>query len=194
MLALSPPPVPNRPRTVLVATSLVVAGAAALMGGMLGIYMHLRDAAGGTTAAWLPKGVQIPGIATNIMLVTMVGASVMAQWAVYAIARDNRRDAAIALSLTAVFGVAVVNAQAFTYLQMKMPVDKEQYAVLVYSITGTFLALVIAGMVFAAVMAFRSVGGRAGAGRHEGISATALYWHFLTVAYAAIWYFIYVVK
>jgi heme/copper-type cytochrome/quinol oxidase subunit 3 len=195
MLALPPAPTPTRPRSLLVATALGVAGAAALVGGLLAVYMQLRDSVGGgNTTTWLPSGVAIPGIATNIMLITMFGASVTAQWAVYAIARDNRRDTVAALVLTAIFGVAVINAQAFTYLQMGLDVSTEPYAVAVYTVTGTFLILVSVGMVFAGLGAFRSLGGRYSASRHEGISAMALYWHFLTVAFTAIWYFVYVVK
>jgi heme/copper-type cytochrome/quinol oxidase subunit 3 len=195
MLALPPAPTPTRPRSLLVATAFAVAGAAALVGGLLGIFMHLRESVGGGhTASWLPKGVVIPGIATNIMLVTIIGASVTAQWAVYAIARENRRDTVVALVLTAIFGVAVINAQAFTYIELGLGVNDTAYAVALYAVTGTFLILVGAGMVFAGIGAFRSLGGRYSASRHEGISAVALYWHFLTVAYFAIWYFVYVVK
>ncbi len=95
-----PPPTPARPRILLVATVLASVGAMALVGGMLAVYSHLREAAGGTTAAWLPNDVIIPLIATNIMLVTMVFASFTMQWAYWAICRNDRRHTYIALALT----------------------------------------------------------------------------------------------
>ena len=44
-----------------------------LFAGMLAVWIALRDAAGGTTAAWLPKGIVLPGVASNMMLIIMVG-------------------------------------------------------------------------------------------------------------------------
>ena len=46
----------------------------------------------------------------------------------------------------------------------------------------------------AVVVVFRSLGGRYSSKRHEGISSLALYWHFLTVAFAAVWLVVYANK
>ncbi len=200
MMALPPVAAPARPRTLLVATSLAAGAVVALVGGMLAVYVHERDIAGGNTAAWVPDGVIVPEIATNIMLVTMVAASITMQWAQYAIARNARAHTYIALGLTAVFGVAVLNAQIYTYQQLALPIATSgddlasRYGVLVYAVTGTFLALLISGIVFAAIMAFRTLGGRYSARRHEGITAATLYWHVLTAVFIAVWYVVYVVK
>jgi cytochrome c oxidase subunit 3 len=179
---------------LFVATALVCAAGAMLVLSQLAIWVHFRDAAGGTTAAWLPKGVVIPEIAANTMLIVMIGASVMAQWAVYSMARDDRRSTAIAIGVLALFGLAVLNAQAYIYQQMGLGAGDSVYSNLFYAVTGTFLAALIAGIVMAVVVVFRSLGGRYTSKRHEGISALALYWHFLTAAFAAVWFVVYVVK
>jgi heme/copper-type cytochrome/quinol oxidase subunit 3 len=192
-LALPPAPSPPRPRMLLVATSLACAGLAMFFAGMLAVWLALRDAAGGTTPTWLPKGAAIPGVAANMMLIIMFGASVMAQWAVYAMARDNRRDTVVAVALVVIFGIAVFNAQAYIYQQLDVGVDT-RYGALFLSVTGAFLVALVAGMVMAVVVVFRSLGGRYSSKRHEGISALALYWHFLTAVFAAVWLVVYVVK
>ncbi len=179
---------------LLVGTAFVCAAAAMLFMGMLAVWVNRRDAAGGTTAAWLPKGVSIAMVAPNMMLIIMIGASVMVQWAVYAMARDDRRDTAVAVSLVVVFGIAVLNAQAYIYQQLELGIGTNEYANLFYAVTGTFVAALIAGIVMAMVVIFRSLGGRYSSKRHEGISALALYWHFLTAAFTAVWYVVYVVK
>ena len=46
-----------------------------------------------------------------------------------------------------------------------------------YAITGTMLALLIIGLVFTAVTAFRFLGGRTD--DREIVAAHALYWYFL---------------
>jgi cytochrome c oxidase subunit 3 len=193
-LALPPAPAPPRPRMLFVGTAFVCAAVAMLFMGMLAVWVNLRDAAGGTTAAWLPKGVSIAMVAPNMMLVIMIGASVMVQWAVYAMARDDRRDTTVAVSLVVVFGIAVLNAQAYIYQQLDLGIGKNEYSNLFYAVTGTFVAALLAGIAMAMVVVFRSLGGRDSSKRHEGISALALYWHFLTVAFSAVWYVVYVVK
>jgi cytochrome c oxidase subunit 3 len=178
---------------LLVATALSCAGVGMLFAGMLAVWIALRDAAGGTTAAWVPKGVAIPGVAANMMLIIMAGASVMVQWAVYAIGQDDRRDTVVAAALTVIFGVAVFNAQAYIYQQIAVGV-KTRYGALFFSVTGAFLVALVGGMVMAVVVVFRSLGGRYSSKRHEGISALAFYWHFLTAVFAAVWFVVYVVK
>jgi len=179
---------------VFFATAFTCAAIGMLFMGMLAAWLNLRDAAGGTTAAWVPKGVDISMQAPNMMLIIMLGASLMAQWAVYAMARDNRRDTAVAVALLVVFGVAVLNAQAFIYQQLGLGIGDSKYANLFYAVTGTFLAALISGIVLAAVVVFRSLGGRYSSKRHEGISSLALYWPFLTVAFLAVWFVVYVGK
>jgi len=178
---------------LLVATSLACGAIGMMFAGMLAVWIALRDAAGGTSAAWLPKGISLPGVASNMMLIIMAGASVMAQWAVYAMARDNRRDAVVAVALVVIFGIAVFNAQAYIYQQLGVAVDT-RYGALFFSVTGAFLVALVAGMIMAVIVVFRSLGGRYTAKRHEGVAALALYWHFLTVAFAAVWFVVYVVK
>jgi cytochrome c oxidase subunit 3 len=191
MLALPPAPSPPRPRTLFVATALACAAGAMVFAGLLGIYLALRERAGNSTAEWLPRGVEIPDIAANTMLVTMVGACVMAQWAVYAINRDNRRDTTVALAILAVFGVAVLNAQVYIYNTMGLDISANRYNTLVYAVTGTFVVALVIGIAFAALMAFRELGGRYSARDHDGLSSLALYWYFLLVAFVGVWYCIY---
>ncbi|MGE0305164.1 MAG: cytochrome c oxidase subunit 3 [Acidimicrobiia bacterium] len=193
-LALPPAPAPVRPRTLLVGTAMACVAGTALLGSMLAFYLSQRDAQLETGVAWLPTGVKIPEVATNIMLATMLAASVMARWAVWAMKRSDRQSTYIALGLTTIFGIAVLNAQGYTWINMKMTVDNSKYAVLVYSITGTFFAMLIGACVATALLAFRTLGGRYSTRDTEGLSAASLLWDFLLVAYAAMWLVIYVVK
>jgi cytochrome c oxidase subunit 3 len=194
MLALPPAPSPSRPRSLFIATAFVCAAGLMFFAGMLGIYVSLRERAGGTTAAWLPQGIEIPDVAAHLMLITMLGACVMAQWAVYAIARGNRRDTSLALIVLAIFGIAVFNAQVYIYNTMELDIRAEAYSTLVYTITGAFLVALVGGIAFAALMAFRELGGRYSAKDHDGISSLALYWYFLTVAFAGVWFVIYTLE
>jgi cytochrome c oxidase subunit 3 len=92
------------------------------------------------------------------------------------------------------FGLAVLNAQVYVYNTMGLVISEEGYAVLVYAITGAFLVALVGGIVFAGLVAFRELGGRYSGKEHDGVSALALYWYFLTVAFAGVWLVIYVIE
>jgi heme/copper-type cytochrome/quinol oxidase subunit 3 len=197
MLALPPAPAPARRRTLLAATSLASAAMLAFFGGLIAIYIRVRDDFGGSTAAWFPKKVKVPEVAANTMLMVLVASCVVAQWAVYAARRGNRRDTAAALGLLTVFALAVLNAQIYIFKAMgvtSLNEDNKPFNVMFYTITGAFFAAVLAAMVMSFVGAFRAMGGRYKADDTEAVSATALFWYVLTVAFCAVWFFVYVGK
>lgn len=194
MLALPPAPTPPRPRMLLMGTAFVCAAVVMLFGGMLAVYLSLREQAGGTTATWLPDGAVVPEIAANMMLLGMVAMCVMAQWAVYAMARSDRRNAAIGLVLLVVFALSVINAQVFIWTEMGIGIADSAFGVVFYAVTGTFVAALIAALVMGGIAAFRALGGRYSADRHEGLSALAMVCYTLTAAFAALWLVVYVVK
>lgn len=194
MIALTAAPAPARPRTLLVGAALACAAGAIAVGSMLAVYLTVRDGHGGTTAAWLPKGVKVPGIQANIMLVGMAFISVLVQWARWSLVREDRAHTYLALGVTAIFAVGVLNAQVYIWRQMALGVAKGPYQSLFYSITGTFFAGLVVGLVVLLVCSFRAMGGRVGRRHSESMTLVALYWHFLGAAFAAIWLVVYVVK
>jgi heme/copper-type cytochrome/quinol oxidase subunit 3 len=200
MLALPAAPAPERKHSLLVGTAFGVAAGAAAFSGLLGTYLVERqqvlDALGqaGKPVSFLPRGVVMPGIPANIMLVVMVFATVMARWAVYALRQGERRHTAFAIGLTVLFGAGALNLQVAVYRALDVGVRSSQFATLFYGVTGAFLIALLVGMAFAVITAFRSLGGRYAATDTDGVEAFALYWHFLTVAFAATWFVVYVNK
>jgi cytochrome c oxidase subunit 3 len=75
---------------------------------------------------------------------------------------------------------------------MELGLAEGAFQTLFYAITGTMMFLVITGMAFTAVAFFRSIGGRDD--DQQVVSAHALYWYFLTAAFTAVWFFVYVQK
>lgn len=185
--------------SVLVATSAIAASGTMLMFGMLAVWFRFRDASplresarGKLIHDWLPAEIKIPEVATNTMAITMVIACVMAQWAVYSARRSDSSHATLALTITAVIGLAVINAQVAVYLQMEMGLTDGAYQTMFYAITGTMMALLITGVVFSVVTMFRAVAGRLE--DSSVMSAHALYWYFLTAVFVALWFVVYVQK
>lgn len=190
-LALPAAPTPAPRRQVLVGTGLACVAGTMLIGGMLATWVLFRERAV-SAGERFPGDAVIPEVASNVMLMTIASLCVFAQWAVYAAKRKDRLNVGLALGVVALFGLAFINAQAFVYVQMDLPIMDGVYSTLFYSLTGLMVALVAIGLVFTAVAAFRFLGGRTG--DHELISANALYWYFLAAAFSAVWFVVYVTK
>jgi cytochrome c oxidase subunit 3 len=193
-LALGAPPAElPRPRTLVVGTALATGACLVFFAGLFGIYAQLRHEAITSGATWIPAG-KISLVPGGMMMVTMVMSVVTMQWAVYAIARDDRPRAYLALAITALFGVAVVNQTVYLYKSMGFGVSDTVPAVLVYVITGAHLVMLVAAMLFVGLMAFRALAGQFSSRQADGIVAAALFWHAMVVVYAVIYYAIYITK
>lgn len=193
MLALPSAPAPAPRRQVFVGTALTLAGAAALVGGMLALYLRMRDEAlaqvGGT---WVPEDAKISMVAANVMLLSLLPICIFAQWAVYAAKRDDKPHTGVALLLTGLLGVALVNAQAFIYATIGLPANQGTFSIMFFSVTGVSMVLAVVGVAFSAVTAFRYLGGRTT--DREVVSAHALYWYAYSAIFAVVWFVVYVTK
>ena len=193
MHALPPAPAPTPRRQVLVGTALACAAGTALMGGMLAPWMRFREVyINGPENRWLPEGVVIPEVPSNVMLIAMLPICVFAQWAVYSAKRHDRSHTGVAIGLVALLGVAFINAQAFIWATMGLPIAEGNYSVLFYAVTGVMTVMAVIGVVFSVVVAFRYLGGRSA--DLELVSAHALYWYSFSVVYSMLWFVVYVTK
>lgn len=179
-------------RQLFVGTAIVCAALAALVGGMLALYLRLRDQELASVGHWLPDGVEVPMVPANVMLIAMLPIAIFAQWAVYSAKRHDRVHTGSALALVAVLSVAVINAQANIYTRMNVSGTGGTFNTMFYALTGVMIALFVAGFVFSLVTLFRYLGGRDN--EPEIVSAHALYWYFLSVAFSMLWFVIYVTK
>ncbi|MEA3185701.1 MAG: cytochrome c oxidase subunit [Ilumatobacteraceae bacterium] len=196
MLALPAAAAPAPRRQMFVGTAVGCVAMGSFVGSMLALWMRLRtDALQSTGHLWVPKGIKVPMVPANTMLLAFIPICVFAQWAVYAARRDARSHTALALGLVGVIGVAIINAQAFIYARMSLPVDTKgatAFNTMFYALTGTFVLLLVIGIGFSAVTAFRYLGGRTS--DREIVSAHALYWYFLSAVFFALWFVVYVTK
>lgn len=192
MHALPAAPAPAPRRQVLVGTAVVCAALAALFGGMFALYLRLRDQSISATGNWLPDGVEVPMVPANVMLCAMLPIAVSAQWAVYSAKRGDRVHTGVALWLIALLSVAVINAQVNIYERMGVPAVGGSFNTMFYALTGAMVVLFIVGALFSAITAYRYLGGRST--DRELITAHALYWYFLSFAFAMLWFVIYVTK
>ncbi len=188
-LPAGPPPAPRN--QLLIGSSLAAVAMAMLTGGMLGVWLVQRTEAIDAEGHWLPEGATIPEVPSNVMLLAFVAVCVFAQWALWSARHDDRPHTALALGLVALVALLIINAQAFIYHEMGLGIADGTYAAMFYAVTGMFVALMIVGVVFTCVAAFRYLGGRVDT---ELLTAHAIFWYALSAIYAAIWFVVYVVK
>jgi heme/copper-type cytochrome/quinol oxidase subunit 3 len=191
------PPIapPARPRVLLIGTSLACAGIVMAFAGLLGLYADERATVVRDGGKWLPKDVVIDLTPFNVALVGLVISIVVLHWAVYAVGNEDRPRAYLALGLAALLGAAYINSVAFSYTQMGFTIDDPSgVGILVYVITGMHLAMAGAGVIFIALMAFRTLGGQYSGRDREGIVAVLIYWYVTVALYAVIWFTIFVTK
>lgn len=190
--ALPAAPVPPPRRQVFVGTAISSAAAMMLMGGMLAVFIRKREEVMDGGQSWLPQGVEIPMVPANVMLIGLLALPLFAQWAVYAARRHDRVHAGVALGLVGVIGLASINAQAYIYNRMDLAVADSGYAPMFFAVTGAMTALLIIGVVFTGVAAFRILGGRQS--DTELVSSQALYWYVIAAIFSAVWLIVYVTK
>jgi cytochrome c oxidase subunit 3 len=193
MHALPAAPEPAPRRQILVGTALLSAASAAVVGALLALWLRLRhEAINGVDGRWVPKGIRIPMVPANVMLISLVPLCIFAQWAVYSAKREDKPHAALALALVGVLGVAFVNAQAMIWGTLKLPAHEGSYSAMFYSLTGVTVLLAIVGICFSAAAAFRFLGGRTT--ERELVAAHALYWYAFSAVFALVWFVVYVTK
>ena len=69
----------------------------------------------------------------------------MAQWAVYAIRRADRRHTAMAIGLVFLFGVGALNLQIVVYRELEVGLTSSPFATLFYGVTGAFMIALLVG-------------------------------------------------
>ena len=194
-LATAPPPAPRRPRVLLIGAAFGAIGSALLVLTTLAVYLQVRDDfldSGGTGG--VPDDFVLPLTPGGMGMVTLAMSVVSVSWAVWALRRDDRPHAYLAVGLTLLLGIAFVNSTVYLYQQLSLPLVFSGLGGLFYIVTGAHLVMTVVAMIFVAVMGFQSLGGQLTGRDAEGMSAAALYWYVTVLVYSAIYYGIYITK
>ncbi len=182
-------PAQPRRRELLFGTAFATAGLSMVIITLVGSYLVTRSANG---ANWLANN-PIPLTQPNMQLITLGMSAVTMQWAVWAIARDDRYHSYMALGLTILLGLAFVNQTTFLYKMAAIGIEQTE-GPLFYAVTGGHLALIIGALIFMILMGFRTLAGQYSSRLPDGIGAAAIVWYAGIALYALIWFAVYVQK
>lgn len=184
-----PAPLQPRRRELIFGSAFAAAGAVAVMATLIGYYLAARNAGG---ADWLTANT-VPLTQPNMQALTLAMSMVTMQWAVHAIVRDDRPHTFVALGATLLLGAAFVNQSFFLFKQAGVKLDQPE-GPLFYAVTAGSLAMIVAGMIFIALMAFRALGGQFSSRQPDGIAAAAVFWYASCAVYAVVWVAVYIMK
>jgi heme/copper-type cytochrome/quinol oxidase subunit 3 len=179
--------VPAR-RVQLVGTVIAMVAGGVLIGALLGGYFEARKAGGGAGGDWAPANSDFPNAALAVTYGALVLSAFSAQWAVAAIRMNVRRHAYVAFGITLLMGAAFVNGLSFCWSQFGMVAGDSAFANHTYAVTATHLVLVLAAVVYLVVVAFRVFGGQFGPRNADVVWSAVLFWHFIVVAGAAVYW------
>lgn len=191
---LPPAPAVQRPRVLVVGAAFAAAASFMVFIGLIGIYLAARVDVIDSGAEWLPKGATIPLQQPNTMFITLIMSGFTMQWAVAAIAKNDRVNAYLAMGLTLMLGIATIVMTTYLWYLMELDIASGIQGVLIYTITGAHIVMLVVAMIFVALMGLRALGGQFTARQHDGITAAAVFWYAMVAVYALIWISIYVTK
>ncbi len=193
-LVTAPAPEARRPRVLFTGAAFGAAASALVVLSTLAVYLQVRGDLVESGHTVLADNVVLPLTPGGMGMVTLAMSVVSVTWVVWALRRDDRPHAYLALGLTLLLGVAFVNSTIYLYQQLALPLTASASGGLLYIVTGTHLVMVVVGLVFVSVMGFQSLGGQLTGRDAEGMGAAALYWYVTVAVYTAIYYGIYITK
>ena len=187
------PPLPSRPRTLVTGAVLGSIASVMFFAGLLAIYFSMRADAIAWGSEWFPEGAiqLVPG---GMNMATMSLSVITMAWAVRSVSLNDRIHAYLALGLTALFGVAMINQTVFYLNDIGLPVDYSKASTLLFTIVGAHMVMVAIGVIWNLLLLVRAFGGQDTRRHQDLVSALSIYWYAGVVIYSIIWIGIYIAK
>ena len=187
------PTAPTRPRTLVVASAFGTGSVIMYFGGLFALYFSIRADALAWGTQWYPEGAiqLVPG---GMNMATMAMSAITMGWAVHSVLNDDRVHLMIAMALTAVLGIAMVNQTVVYFVDIGLPIDTSEAATLLFTIGGSHLVMVAIGVLWLGMLLLRTLGGQDTSRHRDLVSAAALYWYAAGAVYSGIWIGIYIAK
>lgn len=196
-----------RQRTLQIGALFATAASVMYFGGLFGIYAATRNTflktqellaeAGERTTTWIPGGVRVELTAPTVMTWTLLISLVTMAWAIQAFKTDDRRHGLLAIAVTAMFGVAVINQVVFQWNQLGLVIDKtggSPAAPLIYAITASHVIMIAIALLWLLIVAFRAAISNSVREHLDSVSSVAIYWTAMVAMYFIIWILIFITK
>ena len=167
---------------------LLIATEATLFAMLVFSYFYLRWT---TKGGWPPDGIDQPGIVRPlVMTAILIGSGVTVYLGERAIRRADTLGLRWGLALGFLGGAAWLGLQAWDYTEKAkhFAPKTDAYGSLVYTLIGAHAAHLIVGVLILGWVLLRAWGGAYDARRHVAVSIAALYWYFVVVVGAVVFF------
>lgn len=161
---------------------------AALFAYLLFSYFYIASQA---HAPWPPDGMPSFGIALPNTIILIIG-SFTVRYGERGIQQGDRRRLVRGLFITLVLGLIFLGLQGLEWHNKAFSLTSGVYGSLYFTITGFHMAHVLVGLLMLAVLLIWTSFDYFGARRHAAVSIGAIYWHFVTVVWLAVFATFYV--
>jgi heme/copper-type cytochrome/quinol oxidase subunit 3 len=130
----------------------------------------------------------------NLLVITMLLASLAVQWAVSAVLRRDQRQASAAFAITAGFGLAFLNLLSYSASRADYGAGSSAYAVIAATLALSVGIVVAVAIGFVILTLLRVRGSQVTADNPDQARAAAWFWHYATLASIVVWYAVVVRK
>lgn len=166
--------------------------ALAAVGGMVAAYLSLRSGLRSEGGAWPPTGTEFDNYLASTLMITVLLASLLVEWAAHAVRRDFRGQALFGFG--AATGVATAFVVGLAYLLDQLPFGPAEspYAASVYALVGVAFLIGLVGTGALLIGWLRAIGHQLTTANLTALRSVTLTWHIATVAWIAAFYTVYV--
>lgn len=177
------------PSVTVYGTIVVGVSAVVLLGALFGAWLAIRSG----TRVWPPKGVRIQDYFGTTLSVTVLIGALAGWWALYAVRRNERRQAAMSLTLTIFMQGAFINLLTYVVRGSHLSPRTDAYGVLYYALNTAVVAVFASGMAVAAVTLARVLGGQVTSAEPALGWSSAWYGTFVAATWFVMYTIVYVV-
>jgi heme/copper-type cytochrome/quinol oxidase subunit 3 len=182
--ALAPPRPPDEvPKgTNLLGTLLVLAADAMVLVALLAAWFTIK----GGSAAWPPRGVSLSTYLPTMVTLTAAMSAFSMAWVVSSVRRNDQRSAGVALVLTVILGLAMINAQWYSMVRPRFGIATHAYGTLYYLLIGYHAVHLAAAIGAAVLVGSRALAGHYGRDNYDAVKAASALWQYGNAAWFAI--------
>lgn len=176
-----------RDRSITRIGVLVYAVAVAMVEvGLVGAYLSLRSSPG-----FRPDSYHEDNYLGTVMSLTLLLSAVTAEWFVWAVRHREQRQATYAGGLTALFGLAFLNAHTYMLRSSDLGAGSSTFGVLFWAFMLYNGLLVALGLGALLVGLLRAQGLQSSADEPETVRAAAWMWHLAVAAWVVTWFYVF---
>lgn len=144
-----------------------------------------------TVGAWPPKGAPTLGLAIWGTVVLLAGSATM-WWGENGVRAGKRGQLLVGLGASVLLAVAFLVLEGTEWRRTDFSLTSNAYGSLYFTVTGFHMLHVIIGALMLVMLFVWTLLGYFGARRHSAVSIAALYWHFVTAVWIAVFLTFYI--